>query len=420
MPNGKQSYYTTSGAPLVGGRLYTYAAGTSTPKTTWSDAAGTSANTNPVILDSRGEATVFFSGSYKLELRDAANSVIWSVDSFFAADTSTTVADGRTTLPSGTTVELGSTAVRSVDISGTANIQSFGLTAADGAVRFVRFTGAATLVFNGTSMILPGGANITAAVGDTAIFQCLGSGAWVCLAYEATQRFGENDRRATAIASAATTDLGASIGRSLDITGTTTITSFGTAPAGFWRFIRFTGALTLTHNGTSLVLPGARNILTTAGDTCTAISLGSGNWYVAEYQRTQAIAFRAGRSIAQTSGAVLIFDTESFDTVGAYNNITGVFTAPSAGLYQFNAGAQANLTGGPFRIEVGFSINSSSTLLERAITEPGTGTIIGANVSGLFQLAAGDTVDVRPHAGATWTTSIQATVGSYFSGFRVG
>ena len=128
MPNGKQSYYTAAGAPLVGGRLYTYDAGTSTPRTTWADAAGITPNANPIVLDSRGEAVVFFSGAYKLELRTAADAVIWTVDNVVAVDTTITTADGRTTLPSATTVDLGATTVRAVDISGTTTIQGFGST----------------------------------------------------------------------------------------------------------------------------------------------------------------------------------------------------------------------------------------------------------------------------------------------------
>lgn len=80
MPNGKQSYITATGIPLVGGRLYTYAAGTSTPKTTFSDATGLVPNTNPVILDARGEATIFWDGAYKVVLRDASDAVISTVD----------------------------------------------------------------------------------------------------------------------------------------------------------------------------------------------------------------------------------------------------------------------------------------------------------------------------------------------------
>ena len=80
------------------------------------------------------------------------------------------------------------------------------------------------------------------------------------------------------IASAATTDIGAATGNYVDVTGTTTITALGTVQAGSMRIVRFTGALTLTHNATSLILPGAVNITTVAGDTAQFISLGSGNW----------------------------------------------------------------------------------------------------------------------------------------------
>lgn len=87
------------------------------------------------------------------------------------------------------------------------------------------------------------------------------------------------------IASAATVNIGAAIGRTVFITGTTTITSFGTVGDGVIKIVRFTGALTLTHNATSLILPGRANITTAAGDALLAMSLGAGNWVVLFYQR---------------------------------------------------------------------------------------------------------------------------------------
>ena len=87
------------------------------------------------------------------------------------------------------------------------------------------------------------------------------------------------------IASAATVNIGAAVGRTVFITGTTTITSFGTVGDGVIKIVRFTGALTLTHNATSLILPGGANITTAAGDALLAMSLGAGNWVVLFYQR---------------------------------------------------------------------------------------------------------------------------------------
>lgn len=77
---GKQSYTDDAGVPLAGGLLYTWDAGTTTPRLTWGDSAQTAAHTNPIILDARGEATVFWNGAYKVELRTATGVVIWTVD----------------------------------------------------------------------------------------------------------------------------------------------------------------------------------------------------------------------------------------------------------------------------------------------------------------------------------------------------
>lgn len=86
LPEGKQSFQNSAGVPLIGGKLYTYDTGTSTPRPTYQDAAGTTPNTNPIILDARGEATVFWSGSYKVVLKDTADVTIWTVDGVVSAD----------------------------------------------------------------------------------------------------------------------------------------------------------------------------------------------------------------------------------------------------------------------------------------------------------------------------------------------
>jgi hypothetical protein len=70
MPNGKQQYFTALGQPLIGGKVYTYAAGTTTPKATFSDVGGTTPNPNPITLDARGEALIYWSGNYKIDVQD--------------------------------------------------------------------------------------------------------------------------------------------------------------------------------------------------------------------------------------------------------------------------------------------------------------------------------------------------------------
>lgn len=101
------------------------------------------------------------------------------------------------------------------------------------------------------------------------------------------------------IASAATTDLGSLSSSNVSISGTTTITSLGTAPAGTYRQGRFTGALTLTHNATSLILPNnGSNITTAANDRFGAYSLGSGNWLVLWYTKANGQSLVAGGGVS--------------------------------------------------------------------------------------------------------------------------
>jgi hypothetical protein len=77
----KLQFFDANGDPLVGGKLYTYAAGTTTPLATYTDSTGATPNTNPIILDSRGEANVWLTAvAYKFELKTSADALIWTVD----------------------------------------------------------------------------------------------------------------------------------------------------------------------------------------------------------------------------------------------------------------------------------------------------------------------------------------------------
>ena len=106
------------------------------------------------------------------------------------------------------------------------------------------------------------------------------------------------------VASAATIDLGAQNADSLRLTGTTTITSFGTAVSGTRRRLRVATGLTITHNATSLFCPGAANLILGAGDIADVESLGSGNWIVTAVQRANSFGINRGTRIATNTGQV--------------------------------------------------------------------------------------------------------------------
>ena len=80
-PQPKLQFLDNNGVPLSGGKVYTYSAGTTTPLTTYTDFTGNTANSNPVILDSRGECSIWLgTSSYKFKLATSTDVEVWTVD----------------------------------------------------------------------------------------------------------------------------------------------------------------------------------------------------------------------------------------------------------------------------------------------------------------------------------------------------
>jgi hypothetical protein len=94
-----------------------------------------------------------------------------------------------------------------------------------------------------------------------------------------------------------------------DITGTATVTGFGTIRSGIWKVLKFEGAAILTHNATSLILPGAQNIVTADGDVGIFMSEGSGNWRCLHYMKAAGgvLGPVLGTEQATTSGTSIDF-----------------------------------------------------------------------------------------------------------------
>ena len=126
-----------------------------------------------------------------------------------------------------------------------------------------------------------------------------------------------------AVASAGTTNIWATDGNTVHITGTTTITSFGTAPqAGAWMKVIFDGALTLTH-GANLNLPGSANITTAADDFAFV--------YADTTTQFDVIYFKKDGTAVVSSGGDMSYSNSRFK-VGTFTKTTGTGTQAITGV----------------------------------------------------------------------------------------
>lgn len=77
-------FFDDNGDPLSGGKIFTYAAGTTTPKTTYTDYTGNTANANPIILDAAGrtpdEVWLNYGDAYKFILKTSTDITVGTYD----------------------------------------------------------------------------------------------------------------------------------------------------------------------------------------------------------------------------------------------------------------------------------------------------------------------------------------------------
>lgn len=83
----RAQFFANNGKPLIGGRIHTYVAGSSTRAVTYKDAAKTQPNTNPILLDGRGEAAIYLTEGveYKFVLEDASGALILTQEPVYGA-----------------------------------------------------------------------------------------------------------------------------------------------------------------------------------------------------------------------------------------------------------------------------------------------------------------------------------------------
>lgn len=79
-------FFDNNGNPLSGGKLFTYAAGTTTNQATYTSSSGNTAHTNPIVLDAAGrvpggsEVWLIIGSAYKFIAKTSADVQLWSAD----------------------------------------------------------------------------------------------------------------------------------------------------------------------------------------------------------------------------------------------------------------------------------------------------------------------------------------------------
>jgi hypothetical protein len=170
---------------------------------------------------------------------------------------------------------------------------------------------------------------------------------------------------ATTSVSSGTPDFATS-GNVVTLSSTATANTLGTVQAGFIGVIHYGVAITISHNGTSRILPTAANITSTVGDVEIVLSLGSGNWRTVAYMRADGTAVGAGAA-TQTQ-------MESASS-------TSVFTSPGRQHYHPSAAkcwAKVSISAGTPSLAASYNISS--------ISDVGTGKV-GFTLSTAFSSA---------------------------------
>jgi hypothetical protein len=219
---GAQGHEFNYGTDAASGTIYFYAAGTSNAKNAWSDEDKSTAITS-LTLDTRGIGFAYLDGDYKIVVKDSDAVTLYTRDSWkFTSDTSTmwegnfdtsyptagaankhhmfALVDGSDDLnalgvnngsafqdiayPVGKGTDIASAASITIpwdgnyfDVTGTTGITAIAASRA-GRIVYLHYDGVLTITHHATSLILPGGNNITTYAGLELAFEEYSSGNW--------------------------------------------------------------------------------------------------------------------------------------------------------------------------------------------------------------------------------------------------
>jgi hypothetical protein len=255
-----------NGAPYIAAKAYFYETGSTTPKATYSNAGLTSANANPVVADANGRFGDIYlvAGRYKVVLTTSADVAIDTLDPVDGTSQLISVASApATTYPFLRYHNTTDGNVYRRNAADTAWIN-------EGSVDSLINAASVTEVLTGT--------DAAKAVTPDAL-----AGLW---------------QRGTDIASGTTLSLPATGGGVFNVTGTSTVSGISSAQGGRCVKLRFASSLTLTHNATSFILPGAANIIASSGDVAEFVNeaaqdASGSNWRCFNYMPSLGVPLAA-------------------------------------------------------------------------------------------------------------------------------
>lgn len=272
-----EQVFDANGDPLAGAKLYTYVTGTATPLSTYTDDALAVAQANPVVADSAGRFPAIYLGNadYKMILKTSADVTVATWDPVHGGPanplfSSISAKSGNYTLLTADNGKLlPFTATGTLTLLTAASV---GSTYRIGVVN--AGAGIVTVARAGGDTIDGGLTSVKLAPGQGVFLQSDGTSKWYTVGRDGRGK-GAN------VASATTLPLGED-GNFYHVTGTTTITGIEPRPQGFEVTLVFDGALTLTYNATSFILPDSTDLAVNVGDVATFVSESdAGNWRMA-------------------------------------------------------------------------------------------------------------------------------------------
>jgi len=257
------------------------------------------------------------------------------------------------------------------DITGTTTVTSIG-TIGIGTTVKLHFDGAVLLTYHATDLVMPGGVDYTTSAGDEFEFIEYASGDWRCTGYALASGESLSHFEGVAVASATDCDIWASYGDTVHLTGTTTVTDWGTAPrAGATKRVVCDAATPLTHNATTNDLPGAVSITTVAGDSFTVYAVSASAYKIIDYTRYSTTPGNSLSSLVRTEVA-------GRNSSGALTDITSGITVATVDCGTVVTGDRILVTA--FFVYTGG--NGTDSVSANVLLSSGTATLAYLDTSG--------------------------------------